>query len=318
MHRRSRLHIGLFVAIGLGATGLAVMCFAFHVFQRVELTSVDTRFTIRGDRPTPQDVVVVGIDDVTFNELDRRFPEFTRGMYGSVIDTLHAAGAKVIAFDIQFTERTKPPPYVRKRSALYSPLENLADGEDNALGYAALRAHPVVFADEEPDPRTGETKIYGGNLSRLKGVAGYSPFLPDSDGVLRHMQFETDRLRSFAVRAAELYVGHAITRSDMHRDPAWIDYAGPQRTVPFVSFSHVLRRTFNRSLVRGKVAVVGATAPSLHDVYATSTSRGGLESAPEVQASAIDTAIRGFPLQDAPRWLDILAICLLASIPPFL
>ena len=64
--RRGRLRTLLFFAIGLSAGALATLAYGLHLFQRLELTTVDTRFSIRGDTARPSDVVVVGIDDVTF------------------------------------------------------------------------------------------------------------------------------------------------------------------------------------------------------------------------------------------------------------
>jgi adenylate cyclase len=289
-----------------------------HALQRLELSSVDARFAVRGRVADSHDVVVVGIDDATFADLRRRFPEFTRGMYATVIDNLRRAGAKVIALDVQFTEQTRPPPYLRQGTPLYRALDRLSINEDDKLGFAALRARPVVFADTGPDPRTGASSVFGGNLKALGGLAGYSAFPLDSDGVLRHMQYETNHLKSFAIVAAQVATGRTIPASELHGETAWIDYSGPSGTVPVISFSRVLRHQFKPAQVRGKVAVVGATASTLQDLHPTSTSHGAVLSGPEVQASAIDTAIRGFPLRDAPTWLDVLLICALGLAPAVL
>jgi adenylate cyclase len=77
-----------------------------------------------------------------------------------------------------------------------------------------------------------------------------------------------------------------------------------------------VRGRFPASAVRGKVVVVGATAPSLHDQHSTSTSSGGLMSGPEVHAAAVATALDDFPLRDAPRWLDILLVVALGVVAP--
>jgi adenylate cyclase len=286
-----------------------------HALKRLELSSVDARFRIRGPLGVPDNVVVVGIDEATFSDLNRRFSDFTRGMYGSVVDNLHRAGAKAIALDVQFTEPTTAPPYLRRRTPLYRRVDRLAAGEDDKFGYAALRARPVVFADTAPDPETGATAVFGGALRGIGGLAGYSAFPLDADGVLRHMQYETDHLKSFAIVAAEVATGRTIPASELHGATTWIDYPGPPDTVPSISFSRVLRGNFEPSVVRGKVVVVGATASSLQDVRPTSTSGGGNESGPEIQASAIATAIRGFPLRDAAGWLNVLAICALGLAP---
>jgi adenylate cyclase len=62
---------------------------------------------------------------------------------------------------------------------------------------------------------------------------------------------------------------------------------------------------------RGKRVVIGVTAPG-PDVHRTPFER--MRGA-EIQANALDTIVRGAPLQDAPPLLDVLAILLLAILP---
>ena len=101
------------------------------LFGDLELDTVDARFAIRGDLTPPDDVVVVGIDDETFSELDEQWP-FKRSRHAQLIDRLKADGARAIVYDVQFTEPTKP-------------------AEDNALLEAVDRAGNVVLATTEVD-----------------------------------------------------------------------------------------------------------------------------------------------------------------------
>src|SRR5439155_10226416 len=64
---------------------------------------------------------------------------------------------------------------------------------------------------------------------------------------------------------------------------------------------------------RGKIVVVGPWAETLHDVHPTST--GDSMAGAEIQANAIETALRRFPLQSAPGWFDILVIVLFGLLP---
>jgi adenylate cyclase len=61
--------------------------------------------------------------------------------------------------------------------------------------------------------------------------------------------------------------------------------------------------------------IVGATAPSLQDVHATSTSGDELMSGPEIQANATWTAEHGFPLSSTSAFVDLLLILLLGAVP---
>ena len=61
------------------------------------------------------------------------------------------------------------------------------------------------------------------------------------------------------------------------------------------------------SAIRGRVVVVGATAPRLGDEHATSYGDSPM-AGPEINANAIQTIIDGVPLRDSPSWLDALLI----------
>jgi hypothetical protein len=70
--------------------------------------------------------------------------------------------------------------------------------------------------------------------------------------------------------------------------------------------------------VRGRIVVVGATAPTLQDVHPTPTASGKLMSGPEIEANAIYTATHGLPLRDVPSWLKLLTVALLGLLPALL
>jgi adenylate cyclase len=314
LRRRGRLHTALFLAIGLCVGGLTVLAYGFHLFERVELSTVDARFAIRGREAPPKDVVVVGIDDTTFNETHLRWP-FPRSDEAKVIRRLTAAGAAVIAEDIQYTERTTPMPGCGELCA------RIANDEDEALAESIYDADQkgsrVVLSTTEVG-KDGSTNVLGGAARLVGARAANGNYMADADAVIRRFPYAEQLLETFPVVAAERARGHLL---DPHAFPgrkAWIDFAGPPGAVPSLSFSHVLSGKFDPALVRGRIVVVGATAPSLQDVHGTATSGGGQMSGPELQANAIETVLRGFPLRSGPSWLDLLVIAVLALAPPFL
>jgi adenylate cyclase len=60
--------------------------------------------------------------------------------------------------------------------------------------------------------------------------------------------------------------------------------------------------------------VIGPVAPSLQDIHPTSA--GPYMPGAEVEANAISTALRGFPLQNVPSYVNDLLIVLLAFVAP--
>src|SRR2546421_11000693 len=118
------------------------------------------------------------------------------------------------------------------------------------------------------------------------------------------------------------------THKRVHRfaSDQWIDFPGAEHTIPWVSFSSVYdpkrlgpptATVGGKQVVenfRGKVVVIGATQLSLQDFHATSSD--GQMAGPEIQADAIATILRGFPLKSAPGWVNVLLIVLMAVAVP--
>jgi CHASE2 domain-containing sensor protein len=261
---------------------------------RLENDTVDYRFGVRGATP-PSDLLVVEIDDATFSELRTQWP-FPRSMHARAIDRLREAGAREIVYDVQFTEPTR-------------------EREDRALFEAVERAGGAVLATSETDGR-GNTAVLGGDngLAEIGAAAAMSDLPTDAGGVIRRMGYANGGLRTIAVTTARR-AGRPVSRAAFGEGGAWIDFRGPPGTVPTVSFSELDRGRVDPALVRGKIVVVGASAPTLQDVHFAPTAAHEVMSGPEVQANAIWTALHGLPLRSVPRAVDLLAIVLLAFGP---
>lgn len=257
----------------------------------IERRSVDARFSLRGSVGPPPGVVLVGIDNETVAHLPR-FP-FPRTYDARVLERLHAAGARLIVFDVAFERPT-------------------TEAADLALYDAAQHAAPVVFAAPLVSP-SGETQVLGGNanLASIGARAGAADFTFDGDGVIRHTLAQVNGLPTIAFAVASDLGVHDLMRGQ--RAGAWLDFRGPPESVPSISFLNVLEGRFNRASVRGKVVVIGATAPVLQDIHATTV---GEMSGPEIQAQAIGTVLTGFPLRSPPTLTTVLLICLLALAIP--
>ena len=296
MRRRQRLLLFLIaIAAAAGFAGLREA----GTLRRLELDTVDARFSIRGDRAPARDIVLVLVDEKTLQDLNERFP-FRRRLHAQALDRLRRAGARVIAYDVQFTEPT-----------------NVED--DNRLIEAVARDHPVLLAASAVDKR-GRTNVLGGGelLRQIKARVGNVHFPLDSGGVFRRVPYEVQGLEHFAVVAAELSRGEPVDPAPFAGRGAWIDYAGPPGTYPRVSFSDLLRGRVPSRRLRGKVVIVGASVPALPDLHVTSTTGNGLMTGAEIIANAIDTVRRGAPLRSVAGGVDIALIVLLALLTPLL
>ncbi len=299
MRPRQGLRGRVLLCLGLGLTALPAAAYETNLLRRLELDTVDARFSVRGAEEPPADLIIVAIDETTFNELGIRWP-FPRSLHAEVIDRLREDGAQAIGYDVQFTEETTP-------------------GEDNALIESVAGAGNVVLATNEVDSQ-GRHNVFGGEevLAEIGARAGCTCTPPDPGGVYRRYFQTVSGLETFAVATVEAATGREVDPAELGGETFWIDYHGPPGTIEAVSFSRVLEGRTEPGLFRGKIVVVGATAPSLQDVRATPTTGDELMSGAELEANAISTVLRGFPLKSAPRAVDLALIALLGLLAPAL
>lgn len=288
--------VRLVLTAGLLAAALAVAALLTGVLGALESGTVDERFRWRDAQP-PADVAVIAVDDVTFSELEEAWP-LPRSRYGQAVDRLHAAGAREIVLDVQFTEPTE-------------------EREDMALYDAIDRAGGAVLATTESDGH-GHTNVLGGdeNLEAIDARAGASNLPGEREGVLRRFAHDVVALKTLAVVVAERR-GHRVDPKRFPEGGAYIDFRGPPGTIPTYSLSALLRGEVDAAALRGRTVVIGAAAPTLQDQHVTASSDAPM-SGPEIQANAISTLLRDLPLRDAPTWVAVLATVLLAFIVPLL
>jgi adenylate cyclase len=296
----------LLAGVTAGTIVLGLIAYSTGLLYPLEAQSIDARFSIRGARPAlVKNFVVVQIDEPTFNYLRNHPPldgywPFPRRYHARVIDNLLAAGAKLIAFDVQFTQPTDPT-------------------DDNALIEAIIRARKMVLATDAVDKTTGKTGVLGGDPQQFGAQPGDSTVKGDSTGVIHNTQHTYQPpLVSFPVAIATAVEGHAISPKLFGgaQRAVPIDYAGAPGTVAALSYWQVFANSFPASKVRGKIVIVGASAPELQDNHTTPTSGAQEMSGPEIQANAAATVLAGIPLRNGPGWLNIAMIVLFGAALP--
>jgi len=229
--RRKRI---LLLATALIAIGIGVATYATHLLRRTELQTIDARFSIRGGRHTPSNIVLVTIDNASLNAVPRLGEHFVypfpRRDDAVVVDRLRRAGARVIAMDLEFAHET-----------------DIVD--DNALIEAVGRAHgKVVLAATEVE-RGGQTQLLGGGklLHELGARPGEAILVLDDDGVVRRFAYSYKGLQSFSVVTTEMATGRRIRASRFENGSLPIDFVGPPETVSSLSYYKVLKGDSRRT-----------------------------------------------------------------------
>jgi adenylate cyclase len=284
----------MLLAVALLAAGVACLLELGGTLDRLELATVDARFGLRGER-SPGDLVVVGVDDVTFQAFHNERWPFGRNRFAAALERVAADRPRVIAYDVQFTEASDDPE------------------ADDRLIRASQAAGNVVFSTTEVGDH-GETNVFGGpeGLAAADASAGNGLLPEDTGGVLRRVPEQVDGLDTLAVAAVKRM---RRPLPSLTGKGAWIDYLGPPGHVPHEHFSDVALGKLPRGRFRDKVVVIGATAPSLQDVHPVSWPSGEMDG-PEIHATAIDTLLRGAPLHATPRGVNLAIAVLLALLTP--
>jgi CHASE2 domain-containing sensor protein len=304
--------------IGLAAVaiGLALYLWNPKPVQRLELKTVDARFSVRGARSGDPSVVVVAVDDKTLRRFDReRTGLLPRTSYARLLSRLSAAHPDVIAVNVGFIGRRTPVRGDRKL------LEAIRAMRDRLV---------LTFADftvvSGPERTTVQPELLGrpGAIAATGVRAGLDSVPTDVDGRIRRADYEitltedasadtlafaaADVVRGGALRPNELPSAARRASGSQSERTTWIDFWGPAGTIPRVSAGDVLAERVAAGAFRDKRVVVGTSTNLLRTPF-------GRMRGDEVQANALDTMLRGAPLRDAPLLLDILAIVALGALP---
>jgi len=190
-----------------------------------------------------------------------------RRYHAVVIDHLLAAGAKLIAFDVGFTQQTDAY-------------------DDNALIEAVDRDHNVVLATTAV-AAGGQTGVLGGDTEQQKIGAhvGDATVRPDSQGVIRDMQHSYQGIDTFPWRSPRAPSGTRSARgSSAARSGACRSTIRGRQELSLRTPTGAYTPTPTTSSTalgpEGKIVIVGASAPSLQDVHPTPTSGSELMDGP--------------------------------------
>ncbi len=295
----------------LGALGAS----RFALIETFERKTVDYRFRALGDQGVASDeIVLVAIDDASLKTLEPavgRWP-WPRDVHAVLLDYLARAGARLVVFDLLFTERDAAYPEGDEELA----RATAASGRVVQAVYLGRRQTGDLEAgllDRFSLPRAGEFDVFAGADLPLPAIArgacalGHVTTALDADGPWRRYMLlaaHGDRLvPSLALAAAlaardlgleaieigEREVSIAGTRVPLDADwrlPIW--FQGGPGTYRKSSYGELFFSELqiaegeppglDPALFAGKIVIVGLSAAGLHDLFTTPYSGGRGES----------------------------------------
>ncbi len=264
---------------------VGLFCLLTGASDALEHALRDVRDELRS-RPASGEIHIVEIDARSLAEIDR-WP-WPRSVHAAAIDRLNRAGARTIAFDVDFSATSDP-------------------AEDRALAEALKRADRSVIL---PTLR----QQAGAGASAFIDSVPAKPFadnaflaavnvIPDEDGYVRRMLLGVE---TKGVARPSLASMLAEERAEIGRDFA-IDYAIEPSTIPRHSLVDLVKGRIPDRELAGKRVVIGATAVEIWDRYAVP--RHGVIPGVVIQALAAETLMAGaVPVRVSGLWPLLFAL----------
>jgi len=280
----------------------------------------DQLFT--SESPSPN-IVIAGIDDNTF-EAYGRWADWPRSLHTQAIDNLSQAGAKVIGFDVIFTDS--------------SP-------DDEMLATAMAKADNVVLAavGTQPISQAGTEITYDNlllpiaSLEQAASNTGHANVVPDGDGTVRRLPL--------IIKSSSGQVYPALTLAVLYRhfsmplpqeyplengtvnllaryipvDTSYslrINFSADNEIRPYVSYGDVISGNFDPSLVENKIVLIGMTATGEPDTWAIPTSASKVPGV-FIHASTMDTILTERFLTESGIIISLMIMLLLVGIAAF-
>lgn len=339
--RAARERWRVIILITISVVIFSYMAGELTMVENLQLKAVNTLFNLRGPvAPADTSIVIVAIDDQSLASLPAKLP-YPRHYYVKLLDNLAAAGARLVIFDIEFTEPANERP-----------------DEDLALAQAVHRMGKVVLAGKmvlDIGSRLANNQHLLEPVAPLRqsgAAVGLVNVIEDGDGFIRqYLLFQAGARKAhytLAVEAARLLTGEtgepvsegvsdpvivggrAIPRAKSNT--MLINFRGPARTFRTYSLVSLLDDAsfdlgeeedtdiFDQYLewgtLRDKIVFVGASAEELQDNKLTPFFEweGARQKMPgvELHANALSTILRGDFIHMLPAWAALLLATALA------
>ncbi|MFO7996326.1 MAG: adenylate/guanylate cyclase domain-containing protein [Dehalococcoidia bacterium] len=316
--QRKRLYHTL-VLIGVGCL-FTLVALLIQPFYSINLWFSDQLFA--SEHPSPN-IVIAGIDDNTLAAYGR-WAEWPRSLHAQAIDNLNQAGAKVIGFDVIFTDTST---------------------DDEMLAAAIAQADNVVLAGvgTQPVSQSGAVITYDNfllpvaSLEQAASNIGHANVVPDGDGTVRRLPLIVASSSGQVYPSLTLAVLHRLfsmplpqeyaiqdgavnlLARDIPVDDSYflrINFSADNDARPYVSYGDVISGNFDWSLVRNKIVLIGMTATGEPDTWAVPTSASKIPGV-FIHASAMDTILTQRFLIEPGVIITLVIMLLLVGITAF-
>lgn len=310
-------------------------------------STYDAMVRLRMVAPAPDSrIVIVDIDEASLARMGREFGRWPwpRDTLATVLDHIEQQQPLAIVWDIVFSDPDRLNPggdaafdaAVRRSPRSHFPVVRLPEANDGA-SRITRQALPGLWVDTLPMADrsvTSATQTVALIPPVFPAVAaarlGYNNGYADRDGVLRRHRLAQALPDGSLIQSLPLSVLAALDPPALRERLATITPTGSTRgelivwraradAYPRIPFADLFARADGGTPagpvpdLRGKVVLIGSTAPSLHDIHPTplSPTHAGVD----ILATVLDNTLNRHAVTEMPRWLQALvAIALCAGI----
>ena len=320
LHRLSwpsaaRMHAALVALILVWA---ALESFGPVRSQRIASATFDLmqRHRVWASAPDPR-LLIVDIDERSLADLSGEFGRWpwSRDTLATVLEAAQSQGALAVVFDILFSDpdRVRPGGDVALDAAVrasrlgFFQVVRLPAANDAGSELTLDRLSGLATPPATPSSAPTVALIVPFMQSMLdSGHLGTDTVQLDFDGKLRRFAF-AERLHGWVIASMPLAVARALGAagddSGAPRLTVWRDAAGAYPRVPFSQVFACAEQRARTACpdLRGKLLIVGATAPSLHDLMSSplAINHPGVD----ILATLIDNALHARWYRELDTWL---------------
>lgn len=306
--------VGLFIVFVLNRAG---------IIETLELATYDLRLWLRGARPPPAAIVIVAINDESFNALQQNIRTWPRAEYARLVNVIAGGNPAVIGVDIAWPGDSPDP------------------SGNRILARSLNRAGNVVLAglmEYQAGAGYRYTRYAGPaeTLARTAAGVGLVNLPRDNDGVVRRVvlrqfhhsawypAFGYEVMRVYRHQPAASFDSHSPVSSEdagpsspVDSQELYINFCGGRATFPTFSMYQVLNGEIPPETFAKKIVLIGFTTFLEHDLHATAFNPpwGSPELLPgvEIHANVVATLLKDNPIRPVPGWIAAALTALAAG-----
>lgn len=210
-----------------------------------------------------ENIVVVGIDELSFQQLQKQWP-WPRSIHAKLIEQLSAQGAKVIAFDLLLTEQST----VKDDNTLANALKKNASKTPPVISGNSNAPTVIIGTDFKKIVRSEysiNTQIQPLDLFVNAGAqVGHVSIIAEQDGFVRRIQPNLANTPSLAFSATQFFQYGRCCDFTKTTPKIWIDFSGETKQLATVSYYQALNAHTDlpKNFFKDKIVFVGVTSTS--------------------------------------------------------